>query len=118
MANYETPDSYGGTGPASDCWDHADGTVEPVGRWACVEWQFDGPNDTMRFWLDGTAIDSLTVRGVGEGCVHQPATFEWKAPNFETLDLGWESYQGDSERTLYIDDIVISTTRIGCPAAP
>jgi hypothetical protein len=53
MANYETPDSYSGTGPGSDCWHHANQTVIPVGQWSCVEWQFDGPNNAMNLWLDG-----------------------------------------------------------------
>jgi hypothetical protein len=118
MANYDTPDSYSGTGPKSDCWDHADKVVLPTGRWACVEWQFDGPNDTMRFWLDGTAIDSLTMQGTGEGCVSPPSDQTWKAPAFDNLEIGWESYQGDSARTLYIDDVVLATTKVGCPAAP
>jgi hypothetical protein len=115
MANYETPDSYSGTGPSSDCWNQSNGNVMPVGKWTCVEWQFDGQNDTMRFWLDGVAIDSLTVQGKGQGCVHQDKSFEWKAPAFDNLELGWESYQADSERTLYVDDVVLATTRIGCP---
>jgi polysaccharide lyase-like protein len=115
MANYETPDSYSGSGPSSDCWAHADQVVVPVARWSCVEWQFDGPNNTMRLWLDGTAVTSLTVAGVGQGCVSQPATYPWTAPTFDRLDLGWESYQADDPRTLYIDDVVVSTTKVGCP---
>lgn len=115
MANYETPDSYGGNGPSSDCWNHASQVVVPVAKWSCVEWQFDGPNNTMRFWLDGTAVTSLTVAGVGQGCVNQPATYAWTAPTFDRLDLGWESYQADDARTLYIDDVVVSTTKVGCP---
>lgn len=118
MANYETPDSYSGNGPGSDCWDHADKVVLPTAQWACVEWQFDGPANTMRFWLDGAAVDSLTVQGTGEGCVNQPASFEWKAPTFDNVELGWESYQGDDARTLYLDDIVLSKNRVGCPPNP
>jgi hypothetical protein len=120
MANYDTPDSYSQpkVGPSSDCWNHAKGTVIPVGRWACVEWQFDGPNNTMRFWLDGAPVDSLTVVDKGQGCVNQPATFPWTAPSFASLELGWESYQMDVARTLYLDDIVIATERVGCPAPP
>jgi hypothetical protein len=110
MANYETPG-----GPGSDCWDHADNVILPTVRWACVEWQFDGPSNTMRFWLDGVAVDSLTVQGTGEGCVTPPSDQTWRAPAFDILDLGWESYQGDSARTLYIDDVVLSTSRVGCP---
>ena len=115
MANYETPDSYSGNGPGSDCWLHADEKVVPVGDWACVEWQFDGPNDTMRFWLDGQPLPDLTMDGVGQGCVHQPATFRWTAPTFADVDLGWESYQADDARTLYVDDVVLDTQRVGCP---
>jgi len=118
MANYDTPDSYSGNGPGSDCWLHADKKVVPVGRWACAEWQFDGPNDTMRFWLDGQPLDDLTMDGVGQGCVNQPASFAWTAPAFADLAVGWESYQSDMARTLYVDDVVISTQRVGCPAAP
>jgi hypothetical protein len=115
MANYETPDSYSGTGPSSDCWFHSNKVVVPVATWSCVEWQFDGPNNTMRLWLDGAAVSSLTVTGVGQGCVNQPATYPWTAPTFDRLDLGWESYQQDDARTFYVDDVVISTTKIGCP---
>ena len=116
MANYETPDSYGGTGPSSDCWKHASKVVVPAGNWSCAEWQFDGPNNTMRFWLDGAAVDSLTVMGTGEGCGHQPTGYTWTAPTFDRLDLGWESYQQDTARTIWIDDVVVSKTKVGCPS--
>ena len=118
MANYETPDSYSGNGPSSDCWQHAQSVVVPVGRWSCVEWMFDGGANEMRLWLDGTAIDSLTVMGSGEGCVASDFGNVWTAPNFETLDIGWESYQADDARTLFVDDVVISAEPIGCPALP
>ena len=118
MANYDTPDSYSGNGPSSDCWHHANKKVVPTGRWACAEWQFDGPNNTLKFWLDGQPVPDLTVTGRGQGCVHQDATFTWTAPNFANLEIGWESYQNDGARTLYIDDVVISTTQVGCPPAP
>jgi hypothetical protein len=113
MANYETPDSYGGTGPKSDCWQHANKVVIPEGKWSCAEWQFDGPNNTMRFWLDGAPIDTLTVVGAGSGC--GTATAVWTAPTFDRFDLGWESYQQDTARTIWIDDVVVSKTKIGCP---
>jgi hypothetical protein len=49
--------------------------------------------------------------------VNQPATppFTWSAPNFDRLDLGWESYQTDGVRTIHVDDVVISKTQVGCP---
>jgi hypothetical protein len=115
MANYETPDSYSGVGPKSDCWLHANKRVVPVEKWTCVEWKFDGPQNQMRLWMDGAPLDDLSVNGVGQGCVHQPGTYTWTAPTFEYLDIGWEAYQNDTARTLYIDDLVISKSPIGCP---
>jgi hypothetical protein len=115
MANYETPDSYQGTGPKSDCWKHANKTVVPQGKWSCAEWQFEGTSNTMRFWLDGVAVDALTVMGTGEGCGNQPASYVWTAPTFDRMDFGWESYQQDSARTIWIDDVVLSRSKVGCP---
>jgi hypothetical protein len=115
MANYETPDSYGGNGPSSDCWRHANRIVLPTSRWSCVEWSYDGADDAMTMWLDGTEV--LSVRGTGDGCVSQNASYPWTAPAFDTLRLGWESYQTDGARTLWLDDVAISTERIGCPTA-
>lgn len=115
MANYETPDSYSGVGPKSDCWLHANKRVVPVAKWTCIEWKFDGPQNQMRLWMDGAPLEDLSVNGMGQGCVSQPGTFTWTAPNFEYLDIGWEAYQPDTARTLYIDDLVISKSPIGCP---
>ena len=117
MANYDTPDSYSSpaVGPSSDCWLHSDQIVVPVATWACAEWRFDGAANQMQFWLDGSEVTSLAMTDTGQGCVNQPATFPWSAPSFERIDLGWESYQADDARTIWIDDVAISTEKIGCP---
>jgi hypothetical protein len=108
MANYET------AGKASDCWQHSQ-TKMPEGKWACMEWYFEGPTNTQKFWLDGKAIDDLTVVGQGQGCVSQGTEGKWIFPTFERLQLGWESYQTDDAREVWIDDVAISTRQIGCP---
>ena len=116
MANYETPDSYGGTGPSSDCWMHANKVVVPVAKWSCVEWQFDGPNNTMRFWLDGAAVDSLTVTGTGSG-LREPAarpTPGPRPPSIGSTSAGSRTSRTRA-RTIWIDDVVISKTKVGCP---
>jgi hypothetical protein len=117
MANYETPDSYQSppVGPGSDCWQHANKDVVPTGKWACAEWRFDTNDSAMELFIDGVEVQSLAVQGVGQGCVHQDASFPWLAPSFERISLGWESYQADDARVMWIDDVALSTTRIGCP---
>ena len=120
MANYDTVDFYGtpSVGPNTDCYRHANGTPVPVGSWTCAEWFFDGQANAMRFWLDGEEISAIAIDGTGDGCVAQPADYTWTAPSFSRIDVGWESYQEDDERTIWIDDVAIGTERIGCPAAP
>jgi hypothetical protein len=114
MASYDTPDSYSGVGPSSDCYQHSQSVI-PVQAWTCAEWEFDGPNNTLRFWMNGQALDDLTVDATGQGCTQQPSTYVWTAPQFAQIDLGWESYQADDARNLWIDDVGIGTARIGCP---
>ena len=36
-------------------------------------------------------------------------------PDFDRLDLGWESYQPDGARTIWIDDVVLFEDKVGCP---
>ncbi len=116
MANYDTPDWYGNKNtPGSDCWRHSPDQVLPTGQWVCVEWEFDGANNTERLWLDGEAITAVTVMGSADACLNAPNDYTWEAPTFSQIDIGWESYQSDDPRTAYADDVVISTTRVGCP---
>jgi hypothetical protein len=109
MANYETADPVD-----TDCWKHSQ-TAMPEGKWACMEWYFEGATNTQKLWLDKTPIADMTVTGQGEGCVGQGTSNNWYFPTFERLAIGWESYQTDGDREVWIDDVVISTMPIGCP---
>jgi hypothetical protein len=108
MANYDS------VGKKSDCWQHSQ-TKMPEGKWACMEWYFEGATNTQKFWLDGKAIDDLTVVGQGQGCVAHETEDKWLFPTFERLFVGWESYQTDDAREVWIDDVAVGTTQIGCP---
>lgn len=109
MANYYSE------GTTSDCWQHSQ-TKMPEGAWACVEWYFDGATNTQKFWLDGEPLDDLTVIGSGEGCSPDATGATWYFPQpFERLYVGWESYQNDDPREVWIDDVAVSESRIGCP---
>jgi hypothetical protein len=113
MANYETTDP----GPNSDCWDHS-ASLLPVAQWACVEWHFVVASNEMQFWLNGTELSDIHVTGMGEGCVANDLGGLWTAPPaFQTLYLGWEHYQQTMNSIdLWMDDIVVNTERVGCPA--
>jgi hypothetical protein len=41
----------------------------------------------------------------------------WTAPVFSNLTIGWQQYQASSgPLELWLDDLVVDKTRIGCPA--
>jgi hypothetical protein len=108
MANYDS------NPVKSDCWKHS-ATKMPEGKWACMEWYFEGATNTQKFWLDGKAIDDLTVVEKGEGCVAHETEDKWLFPQFKKVSVGWESYQTDDAREVWIDDVALGTTQIGCP---
>lgn len=108
MANYET------SGASTDCWNNTD-VVMPTGAWTCMEWRFDGPQNEMRFWLDGVEVPELHVKDQGMGCIGHDLNDQWLAPTFDRMYVGWESYQQDGARDAWIDDVVIDDQPIGCP---
>lgn len=122
MANYDTNDWYATPkrGPNTDCYKHAEAQVVPVGRWSCAEWFFDGSNNQMKLWLDGTELTDIDIDGKGAGCTGVDAKdvpdYPWTGPTISRIDMGWESYLADDERTIWIDDVVIGPTQVGCPA--
>lgn len=108
MANYDS------SGKQSDCWAHSS-TKMPEAKWACMEWYFDGATNTQKFWLDGKAIEDLTVMSSGQGCISQDTGGRWIYPSFSRLNLGWTSYQTDDPRQVWIDDVALGAEKLGCP---
>jgi hypothetical protein len=108
MANYETNNNV-----STDCYAHS-ATRMPVQRWACVEWHFRVASNEMQLYLDVT--DRPTT--AGSGCLGNGVNGEWLAPPaFTTLHLGFERYQQPTNaQNLWVDDVVVSTERVGCPA--
>jgi hypothetical protein len=105
--------------PTIDCGKRTGTTGYPVGRWVCAEWKFDGANDELHYWLDGvaqTAVD--VVKGDGTCGVNTPTGNRWQAPVFDKLMLGWYSQAYAMPVELWMDDIVISTDKVGCPKMP
>ena len=79
----------------------------PTGKWACIEWEFDGTGGTATYWLNGTQWDMETGWGSGT--------------TFVESQLGihiFGSYGGPGTDAasfdLWFDDLVIDTKRVGC----
>jgi len=113
LANFETPGSYGGDGPRTDCAKFSD-TRMPFGRWACMEWEFDSDAEVMRFWLDGEIVDDLEVEKQGTQCISDETNGVWYYPTFESLNIGWREWWEAGTRELWIDDVAVAGERIGC----
>lgn len=111
--------NYWSEGNATDCWDHS-ATVMPVGDaggWSCLEWHYETSTDELQFWLNGRSLDDMHIVGRGEGCIAHDLDDIWEAPAaFDTLRLGWEHVANTDQRDVWLDDIAVGTSRIGCPA--
>jgi len=123
MANYYRNTLKAGTSDPlpTDCW-QSNNQVFPTGRWVCVAFHFDGPNNEMQFWIDGAEISDLHVLGNSKTtatCVQpSPADGVWHAPTpFKNISVGWESYQHDvaGAHDAWIDDLVLDESAIDCP---
>jgi hypothetical protein len=54
----------------------------------------------------------------GPGFMGRPmsADYAWEGPQFfDQLTIGWEQYQDTPAQEVWIDDLVISSERVGCP---
>lgn len=82
------------------------------GRWVCWEWMFDGQMNQLRLYLDGVEQTQAAVNGVAGMCG------AWQGPRmFTKMIIGWEQYTQPSDRaqSAWLDDIVVSAQRVGCP---
>jgi hypothetical protein len=114
LSNYEPHDCYRRTQ-----------NPYPQGRWACIQWRFNGApreegpagagtHNEFRVWLDGQPVEEATVQRFGQGCVDK-STSEWIAPSFERLLIGWEQYRGGDPIEMWVDDVAVGETPIACP---
>jgi len=114
---------YGGgaSGGYQDCWAQAQ-TKLPVGRWACYEFHQNSKTNSGDSWIDGKLDEIVGFQDA------QPLTGQclpgnnftnglWYIPKVEKAFFGWKMYHTLSgTATAWLDDIAISTKRIGCPA--
>ncbi|WP_431882871.1 hypothetical protein [Micromonospora gifhornensis] len=100
-------------GPTGDWtnWRESAPVVEDT--WQCFEWQLDPKDNRVVVWIDGVANPELTASTTRHGGNDVPFIL----PTVNTVKIGWQLYQGGTtpgEFDLWIDDIALSTKRIGC----
>jgi hypothetical protein len=82
-----------------------------------VEWRQDARDNQVDVWLDGEHQPDLTVSTDRHGGNQVDFVF----PEFDTVRLGWQLYQGNptpSSYDLLLDDIALATERVGCGGGP
>ncbi len=92
--------------PRTETTDMVPGTI-PVGRWFCLEWEFNDKPDRIVLLVDGKpfADQPLNLRSVTTDLVK----------GFSEFDIGFRAWgrAGASDVDIYYDDIAISAKPIG-----
>jgi len=93
-------------------------SVKPSpGQWLCVELAVDGTATApLQTWVDGEPVPALSVDG--EPTPDIDAQWQRKPdwhPTLTDIRFGWESY-GNDDNTLWFDDVVLGSHRVGCAA--
>ncbi len=98
------------TSPRPPTTDYArrSATAMPLDRWACLEWHFKGDTNELHFWLDGAELTDMAVLPT-----RVPT---WFAPDWVRVNVGLQLYRPDavSDFDLWIDEVAINPTRVGC----
>jgi len=102
--------------------EHRSNTDIPFGRWFCLEAHINADNNSFEVWLDGERVDDASYVDKPDGArCSRNGNFlqngEWTVPSkIFGMTWGFTGYffpQGTTNH--WIDDIQISTERIGCP---
>jgi hypothetical protein len=81
----------------------------PGSRWMCVQWQYDGPKNEARLWVDGKLQAQMTVLAARGWHFGEPWTF---------MQLGLQYFQPTPDAIeLWLDDFALNDAMIPCPAA-
>ncbi|MGK5499115.1 hypothetical protein, partial [Streptomyces sp. URMC 125] len=100
-------------GPTGDWTDWHASAPARAGEWTCLEWEADADDNRVSVWIDGEHKPELTVTTTRHG--GNPVDFV--LPEFDTVRIGWQLYQGDpvpGSYDLLLDDLALSAERVGC----
>jgi hypothetical protein len=86
--------------------DHPSEGTPPIGRWFCLEWEFNDKPDQIVMWIDGklSVNKSFSMNGVKTGLTG----------GFSEFNLGFRSWSAPAKDVdIYYDDIAIGDKPIG-----
>lgn len=87
-------------------------TYDYKDTWTCAEWQVDNTAKSYTLYIDD--MDVTGVKVVADKAVNGGNDAELPA-TFTQMNIGWYNYQaGDGGFTVWIDDIAMNSTRVGC----
>jgi len=72
-------------------------------KWQCWEWHTT-PDNTLEFYIDGQLYEPMSV----------VAADKWPFPIFKKLYLGFMQFGTTPATELWIDEVALSATRVGC----
>jgi hypothetical protein len=121
-SGYETAGYYVQRGPHSNCWYRTMAQIvqnSAADNWTCVEYEFDAVGREGHAWVNGspvTGLNPLTETPMGANCQGTETNSRWVFPNsFSRFTLGFVAYTMGTQRfSVWYDDVVFSTSRIGC----
>lgn len=77
-------------------------TKYPQGKWACIQWQFDGPNKTAVMSIDGVQLENKVTN--------------WQAFDMSKLSIGLLNCCDDGPKVdMWLDSIAIDDAPVPCP---
>jgi hypothetical protein len=98
-------------GPTGDWTNWRESAPSREDVWQCVEWRMDASDNRIELWFDGIPQPDLTVSTRNHGGNQVDFLF----PQFNTVKFGWQLYQqNEGSYDLWMDDIALATSRIGC----
>lgn len=100
-------------GPTGDWTNWRESAPAAEDTWQCFEWQLDPADNRVAVWIDGVANPELTASTDSHGGNDVPFVL----PTVNTVKIGWQLYQAGTTPAffdLWIDDVALSTRRLGC----
>lgn len=90
-------------------------TPLPTNQWACVEFEVNQTQGTMRTWLNGSEVaglhlDKVPTLNIDSQWINSRPNWH---PSLTDLRFGWESYSNGDD-TLWFDDVAIGSQQINC----